>query len=84
MTSCGLKPDVITYNALISACDKGLRPEQAQATFNDLVESGLEPDGISYCSLISAFASVGDAESARKVRFTQYSRGRARQELSSF
>ena len=47
-------PDVIIYNALISACSKGKAPEQALQVFKAMQKQGAVPDLITYCTLISA------------------------------
>ena len=46
-------PDVITHNALISACEKGEQPERALEVFVLLEQQGLVPDFITYDALIS-------------------------------
>ena len=63
----GLQPDTIAFNSLLSACDKGLDPVQAQAAFDLMASRGLAADAISYACLVSAYASVGDAEAAAAV-----------------
>ena len=63
----GLQPDTIAFNSLLSACDKGLNPVQAQAAFDLMASRGLAADAISYACLVSAYASVGDAEAAAAV-----------------
>ena len=65
--SQGLQPDTIAFNSLVSACDKGLDPVQAQAAFDLMPSRGLAADAISYACLVSAYASVGDAEAAAAV-----------------
>ena len=40
----GVVPDVITYDALISACEKGEQPERALKNFEDITQRGLELD----------------------------------------
>ncbi len=50
----GLVPDVITYNALISACEKGKQPERALELFEATQRQGLVPNVITYNALISA------------------------------
>ena len=46
--------NIITYNALISACDKGRQPEQALEVFETMREQVVLPDVITYSALISA------------------------------
>ena len=45
-------PDVITCNALISACGKGKQPERASKLFAWMQGKGLLPDVITYTALI--------------------------------
>merc|ERR1719356_2114107 len=53
MQEQGLLPDVITYNALISACSQGGQLERALQLLNLLQAQGLEPDVVTYNMLIS-------------------------------
>ena len=46
--------EVITYNALISACSEGHKVEKALELFVQMQQSGLSPDVITYNALISA------------------------------
>ena len=48
-----LAPDVITYIAAISACEKGQQPHTAM-TFADMQPTDLAPDGITCSAAISA------------------------------
>jgi len=45
-------PNVITYNALISACEKGGKPRQAHELFEAMRERGMVPNTISMGALI--------------------------------
>ena len=47
-------PGVVTYSALISACEKGKQPEQALELFEAMKQQGVVPDVITYNALISA------------------------------
>ena len=47
-------PDVITYNAALSACEKGQKPRQALLLLQELQFRGLQPDVITYSAAISA------------------------------
>ena len=49
-------PNRVSYNTLISACARGGRPADAEATFERLVERQLEPDQVSFSTVISAHA----------------------------
>merc|ERR1712190_431614 len=50
----GLVPDVITYSAAISACEKGQRPQEALHLLQEMQLRGLVPDVITYSAAISA------------------------------
>ena len=54
MTSSGIKPDVISYSAAISACEKGSQWEKALGLLQDMTCRGIKPDVISYSAAISA------------------------------
>ena len=47
-------PDEITYNALISACEKGKQPEQAIKLMAAMEQQDVVPSVITYDALISA------------------------------
>ncbi len=47
-------PNVITYNALISACAKGKQPERAMEIFSKMQQQDIVPIVITYNALISA------------------------------
>ena len=49
----GVVPNVITYSALISACEKGKQPERALELFEAMKRQGVVPDVITYSALIS-------------------------------
>ena len=54
MRQRGLEPDVITYSAAISACEKGSQWERALELLDEMRQRGLEPDVITYSAAISA------------------------------
>ncbi|CAM9281736.1 unnamed protein product, partial [Discosporangium mesarthrocarpum] len=47
-------PDLITFNAAISAVSKSGRWKEAQKLLKEMEESGIQPDVVSYTSVISA------------------------------
>ena len=59
MKTAGLKPNVITYNAAISACEKGGRADEALKLLAEMKTAGLEPDVITYNAVISACEKGG-------------------------
>ena len=50
----GLLPNVITYSALISACEKDALPQRALQLLETMLHQGLLPEVITYSALISA------------------------------
>ena len=46
-------PNVSTYNAVISACEKGKQPERALEVFQAMQRQGVVPNVITYSALIS-------------------------------
>ena len=48
-----LTPNVITYNASISTCEKGVRPERAVEFFESMQTYRLTPNVITYNASIS-------------------------------
>ena len=50
----GVVPDVISYNAVISACEKGKQPERAMRIFEATQQQGVVPNIVTYSALISA------------------------------
>ncbi len=49
-----MRPDEITYSALINACQKGKQPERALELFEAMKQQGIVPDEITYSALLSA------------------------------
>ena len=49
-------PVVITYDALISASEKGMQPDKALEVFMAMQQQGVVPHVFTYTSLCSAFA----------------------------
>jgi len=47
-------PDVITYSALITACEKAEHPERAFGIFQAMQRQGLLPNIFAYSALLSA------------------------------
>ncbi len=57
-----VEPDVISYNAAISACEKGAHSEQALQLRREMLRESVEPDVISYSSAIGACAKGAQPE----------------------
>ena len=58
MRERGLKPDVISCSAAISACEKGGKWQSAVELLEEMRERGLKPDVISCSAAISACISL--------------------------
>ena len=54
-----LEPNVISYTAAISACEKGGQWERALVFLQDIQQRGLDLDVISYSAVISAGEKSG-------------------------
>jgi pentatricopeptide repeat domain-containing protein 1 len=65
MRAAGVQPTVITYNALISAYEKGAQWERAKAAFEEMKAVGVQPTVITYSALISAYGKGAQWERAR-------------------
>ncbi|KAL0420143.1 UNVERIFIED_CONTAM: Pentatricopeptide repeat-containing protein, chloroplastic [Sesamum radiatum] len=67
MKDSGLKPNLVTYNALIDACGKGGADyKRALEIFDEMLQNGVQPDRITYNSLLAfdeAFAVGKEMES---------------------
>ena len=64
-----MAPNVITYSALISACEKGKQPERAVELFDAMKRQSVVPNVITYrySALISACAKGKQAERALEL-----------------
>ena len=60
-------PEVITYSAVISACEKGKQPERALEVFQTMLWYGLVPNVITYSALVSACGKGQQPEQALEV-----------------
>ena len=68
MKQQGMLSDVITYNALISACEKGNQPQQALQLFEAMRQQGMLPDVITHSVLISTCEKRKQLERAPALR----------------
>lgn len=57
----GQEPNIVTYNAVIDACEKAAQWEQGMSTFQRLRSDGLDPDAISCNGAISACSKHGQS-----------------------
>ena len=67
MKNSGIEPDVISYSAAISACEKGGRWEQALEVFDEMRSRGVEPNVITYTSAMSACVKSGEPHTALRL-----------------
>ncbi len=67
LTDAGIKPNVITYTAVISACKKGGKAEEALEIFNKMLDAAITPNVITYSAVISACEKGGKAEEALEI-----------------
>ena len=66
----GMAPDAVTYNTLISVCDKAKQPKEAAAMFSAMEAAGLRADVITYSTLISCYEKGGEWEAATQLMHT--------------
>ena len=64
----GVAPNVITYNALISTCEKGKKPERAHELLKAMQRQGVVPNVITYSALISTCESGIQAATCKDSR----------------
>jgi len=60
-------PNVITFGALISACEKGETSKQAAETFQTMQRQGVVPNIITCGALICAYEKGAKPEQATEV-----------------
>jgi pentatricopeptide repeat protein len=67
MRSKGIKPDVISYNALIKGfCNDG-KSEEAKWWYRELRENECSPDWVTYVTLIPLLCEKGDFDMALEL-----------------
>ena len=64
MRGAGVEPNVISFNATISACEKGGQWERAVSLLDEMRGAGVEPDVISFNAAIQACATAGQPSAA--------------------
>ncbi|PIA31121.1 hypothetical protein AQUCO_05200011v1 [Aquilegia coerulea] len=67
MLTGGLKPDVITYNTLLSGLARKGQKEEAFRLLSDMIQMGLKPNVISVNAVISGFQQCGLTRKALKL-----------------
>eukprot|EP00756_Hemistasia_phaeocysticola_P042980 Hpha_TRINITY_DN16_c0_g1::TRINITY_DN16_c0_g1_i1::g.110125::m.110125 len=58
MTKADVRPNLICYNAVLSACDRGGRAEVARELLGRMRKEGVRPDAISYSLAVSSCAKA--------------------------
>jgi pentatricopeptide repeat domain-containing protein 1 len=66
MKEAGVKPSLVTFNAMISVCERSSRGSEAMALFEEMKASEILPNVVTYTTLISAF-EVGNGKGARSA-----------------
>merc|ERR1711963_885760 len=69
MQQQSLAPNVITYNALLSACEKGKQPERAWETFQEMQQQSLAPNVIIYFVTLCMLTVVHESRRDRSLEF---------------
>ncbi|CAN0475870.1 unnamed protein product, partial [Discosporangium mesarthrocarpum] len=49
----GVGPDLVCYNAAVSACSQSRRWEEALALLAEMRGEGIEPDSFTFCSAMT-------------------------------
>ena len=62
-----MQPDVVTYNSLMSACEKGKDPDRALKVIASMGYQCVQPDVITFSSLISTCEKGKNPERALEV-----------------
>ncbi|KAF2309702.1 hypothetical protein GH714_004669 [Hevea brasiliensis] len=71
MEAYGLKPNLVSYNAVIDACAiGGVEFKKAVEIFDEMFKNGVQPDLITFNSLLSVCSRGGQWEAARNL-FTE-------------
>ncbi|KAL3517356.1 hypothetical protein ACH5RR_019945 [Cinchona calisaya] len=66
MKDLNLKPNLVTYNALIDACGKGGADfKRASEIFDEMLTNGVQPDRITYNSLLAVCSGAALWDAAR-------------------
>ncbi|KAJ6686725.1 hypothetical protein OIU79_016477 [Salix purpurea] len=68
MKDYGLKPNLVTYNAVIDACGKGgVEFKRVVEIFDEMLRNGMQPDRITFNSLLAVCSKGGLWEAARSL-----------------
>lgn len=75
MSRNGVRPNAVTYNALIAACSRNDEPSLAFEVFEEMKQSGFSADKYTFGALIDSFAKCGQADRAFELADTMESNG---------
>jgi pentatricopeptide repeat protein len=78
-----VKPSLVTFNTLISACGKAGKYSEALDLYERMQQSGLDPDSFTICSLITAAGKVGRWRAALEL-FQEFCRSRGRPNVAVY
>ena len=70
-----IEPNVITYSATISTCEKIAQWEHALELFDELKRSGIRPNVITYSAVAIACHNAGAETEARRMYRESLDRG---------
>ena len=62
-----IKPTILTYNALVSACEQGKDLSKALQLLEDMQPQGIKPDIVAYNALVSACEKGEDLSKALQL-----------------
>ena len=65
LMDAGILPDVVTYNAMVSTCEKAQNLEAAQDYFNEMKWEGLTPNVVTYSAMVSTCEKAQNLEAAQ-------------------
>jgi len=69
------RPDVISFNTLISACAKAGQPKRAEEAFFQMEKRGLLPNHVTFSTVICAHARAGNPREAQSWLDAMLTRG---------
>merc|ERR1711879_705984 len=67
MKDNGICPNRTTFNAVITACGKGSRPDDAINYLNDMISCQIEPDAQTYHRVVLALVRAGSMDKASEI-----------------
>ncbi|KAL4276500.1 hypothetical protein AHAS_Ahas20G0213400 [Arachis hypogaea] len=68
MINQGIRPDLITYNALVNELCKICDLKEARKFVNEMSERGLKSDKITFITIIDAYCKYGDIKFVLEIK----------------